>query len=465
MTNRAAIYARLSREQGADKAGTIEKQVKDQRAVAERRNLAVAERHVFADDGVSGWSGKLRPGFRGLAEAIKRHEIDFVLVRHMDRFSRRTGETDALLTLTAQHNVTIIAGGTEIDRESAMAKAAAQIGGVLAELESSIKSERVTAAKQERAEQGRHSGGQRPFGYEKDGVTLNPSEAKLYRELVERIISGETLPVIADDWHARGIKNMGGKNPFSTASLRQLVAGGHQAGLRTHHGEIIGMGDWPAIITPEEREKALAALSSRRLHSVAGGPTRRVALLSGLIRCECGAKMRVHAYRDGRRKSTYRCMKEVGACGRMSIQTEHADNCVTERLLVLLRKPSTARTLSKLRKASPDLRKLLADIEKLEAEKDEIAADYAAGRIERREWATLRDGIGERLDAARNQLHAIESAGAIDIEPTQLADTWSELDLGIQRKHLARIIDQVKIFSATSGSKLDANRVKISWLI
>src|SRR5262249_47949882 len=189
--------------------------------------------------------------------------IDVVMAVRMDRFSRRNGETDALLMLCARSNVRIVADGQEIDpNESPTAKAMAQIAGVLGELESAIKSDRVRVAKAEGARIGRYGGGPRPFGYEHDGVTIRETEAILVRELYDRVIGGEGLPAIARDWQDRGIVN-GNGHSYHPGDLRQALKRPRYAGLRVHHDEIVGQAAWDAIVSKDEWQRAQAALKAR----------------------------------------------------------------------------------------------------------------------------------------------------------------------------------------------------------
>src|SRR6185312_5639192 len=57
----------------------------------------------------------------------------------------------------------------------------ARLMGSVAMYESEIESERVAAAAARRAQQGRFSGGMRPYGYAPDGVTLREEEARHLR--------------------------------------------------------------------------------------------------------------------------------------------------------------------------------------------------------------------------------------------------------------------------------------------
>jgi DNA invertase Pin-like site-specific DNA recombinase len=87
----------------------------------------------------------LTPQLNALMAATRNHEIDCVLVWKFDRFARSTSH---LLTALEEFNhlgVRFISVQDQIDTESPMGRAMFTIIGAMAELESSLISERVTA--------------------------------------------------------------------------------------------------------------------------------------------------------------------------------------------------------------------------------------------------------------------------------------------------------------------------------
>jgi hypothetical protein len=76
---------------------------------------------------------------------------------------------------------------------------------------------------------------------------------------------------------------------WQTSAVRQILCSGRIAGLREHHGQVIGPAVWPAIITPAERDCVLARIAAR---SVTKTRAPRTYLLSGLLRCgRCGNRL------------------------------------------------------------------------------------------------------------------------------------------------------------------------------
>lgn len=342
----------------------------------------------------------------------------------------------------------------------------AQIGGVLGELESTIKSERVRAAKDEGARLGKFAGGPRPFGYDDDGLRLVEPEASWYRELFERVTAGEGLWTIARDWSERGIVNRNGR-PFGTAALRSMVARPRAAGLRQHRGEIIGVGEWEPVVSPEEQARSVAALASRR-NLRANTENRSVRLLSGLIRCECRSKMRVQAYRNGRRVETYRCSGIVngGGCGRTGVVAKLVEDEVEGRFLARLSEPETAQAVALAREAETDVRALLDELEAPQRERSELASDYGAGRIPRDVWRTADEGLSKREASVAAEIEKCGRSGGFP-EPSVLVRRWRKLDLDGKRLGLAAYVDYVEIARVGSGGRRELNpdRVSVHWRV
>jgi transcriptional regulator with XRE-family HTH domain len=78
-----------------------------------------------------------------------------------------------------------------------------------------------------------HAGGNRPYGYCADFVTVDPDEAAVVCEAAGRLLAGETLREVTKDLNRRGLLSSTGK-PWSPATLRRTLASPRLAGLRVH---------------------------------------------------------------------------------------------------------------------------------------------------------------------------------------------------------------------------------------
>jgi DNA invertase Pin-like site-specific DNA recombinase len=111
----------------------------------------------YCDVAVSG-RREGRPQLNALMTAVRNREVDCVLVWKFDRFARSTGHLLAALEEFDHLGVRFISVQDQIDTDSPMGRAMFTIIGAMAELESSLISERVTAGMKAAKARGRHLG-------------------------------------------------------------------------------------------------------------------------------------------------------------------------------------------------------------------------------------------------------------------------------------------------------------------
>jgi DNA invertase Pin-like site-specific DNA recombinase len=147
---RTALYLRVST---ADQKPDL--QYDGLRAYATRAGLDVTQ--DYCDVGVSG-RREGRPQLNALMAAARNREIDCVLVWKFDRFARNTRHLLAALEEFDLLGVRFVSVQDQIDTDSPMGRAMFTIIGAMAELESSLISERVTAGMRAAEARGRHLG-------------------------------------------------------------------------------------------------------------------------------------------------------------------------------------------------------------------------------------------------------------------------------------------------------------------
>ena len=99
-----------------------------------------------------------RPQLNALMAAARNHEIDCVLVWKFDRFARSTRHLLAALEEFNHLGVRFVSVQDQVDTDSPMGRAMFTIIGAMAELESSLISERVTAGMKAAEARGKHLG-------------------------------------------------------------------------------------------------------------------------------------------------------------------------------------------------------------------------------------------------------------------------------------------------------------------
>ena len=147
---RTALYLRVST---ADQKPDL--QYDGLRSYAAHAGLDIVQ--DYCDVAVSG-RREGRPQLNTLMAAARKHEIDRVLVWKFDRFARSTRHLLTALEEFDHLGVRFVSVQDQIDTESPMGRAMFTIIGAMAELESSLISERVTAGMRAAEARGKHLG-------------------------------------------------------------------------------------------------------------------------------------------------------------------------------------------------------------------------------------------------------------------------------------------------------------------
>lgn len=261
--SRAAVYARVShREQK-----TVRDQIRKCREFAKFKGWVVGDRHVFKDEGISGWSGKDRPGWLSLERAVDAREVDAVIVFQISRAARNTGRLYDFLKLCRERDVEFVSANEGLDTSTPMGRMMVTVIGALAELESEIKSERVLQGLGRKRELGEWIGGRIPYGFRQERVKGNlvseQREAKLIQEAASRFLAGQGLQTIAKDWNKRGIKTKR-TGVWSATTLRNVLMYPEHKGVTLTHKDFDRVGakldQQAAGITPRGDRYLLTSL-------------------------------------------------------------------------------------------------------------------------------------------------------------------------------------------------------------
>lgn len=362
-----------------------------------------------------------------------RRSYDGICVFKQDRLAVGAINLGRILEWAAEHDKALISVTDQLDYSTNIGQ---MIAGVVAgagqEELNSIRLRNETAYRH-RAAEGRYSGGAIPGGYRvtpDNGFELDPERADIVREVIRRIISGESLRKVRIDLNDRGIRSFQRNREWSDTALKALLTNpalygvmarrsyvldaqgrpkrdargekvyGTRVPVYSESGEPVKLkGLTESVITRTEFDKLQSALSERRTSA----PKKRkntVALGLGVLSCGvCG--LAEYRYVDhGNFK--YRC-RSAGAqrvsCGNRAVRIEAADEFITGNILdsfghLTLRERHWV--------DGNDPGKLIAEIE---AELDEIASRIG-GPLYRGEAAKRLDARALALSEALTELEA-----------------------------------------------------------
>lgn len=464
----AVVYLRISQDRTGSEAG-VERQREDCLALAARLELGVPE--VFVDNDVSAYDGSDRPGYEAMLDWV-RHGASPIVVWHLDRLYRQPRELEVLLDLVEHRSVRIetVRGGA-FDLNTNEGQLMARQFVAIAAYESGHKADRVVRALRQRAEQGLWHGPAR-YGYARGGVLI-PEQARVIREMADRFLAGESIRSITAWLNSNATPRRAVVGHAKT--VRSILASARISGQRAHAPgvvsdppdgrEILGPGRWEAIITPEE---------TARIRQLLGDSSRRRAapavqsLLGGIAQCgRCGAGLIVttHKNTDGARTVRYACRKDPGhpERGGLSINADHLDTYVTDKVLGRLARPGDSDVAETDSEPSPAWARIYMIVARLR----EIRADYDSRLLSFREYEIARTAGEEVLHEAEAEL--VGPRGATELHGAPYGDRgaltlwWDGLDVGQQRKVINTVINRIVIAPGSGGRSFDSARVRLTF--
>src|SRR5438094_3495014 len=216
------------------------------------------------------------------------------------------------------------------------------------------------------------------------------------------------------------------------------------AGLREHHGQVVGPAVWEPIISVEDHRRLLAVVDQRsRLNRRAP----RKYLLAAMVRCaKCEAVMLSRPRGDKKRR--YVCVRGPGlaGCGKTSVVADDLEELVSAAVLARLESPELFAALAGHHDAGD------ADAESQivagEAHLEELAGAYGEQQITLREFLAARKPIEARIESARKVLARSQDSSALAAyagRGPELRARWGELSFDRRRAVVAALLDHVTI--------------------
>jgi site-specific DNA recombinase len=454
---RVATYCRISDDREGKSLG-VQRQREDCNALVDARGWTLAAQYV--DNDLSAYSGKPRPAYAELLDAVRGGLIDGIVAWHPDRLHRSPRELEDFLTVVEQHGVTVetVRAG-EWDVATASGRMYARHLGNFARYESEQKSERVRRALKQRATMGR-AHGRIAYGWDRvvqpDGSkqeVINEQQAALVQELAERIVAGDSLRSIVADLNARGAESPTGK-PWAKNLIRHLVMRERNVALRVHQGAVVGAGEWPPILDRGLWEQVRAVLADPARKTATSSAA--VHLLSGLARCGvCKGPMR--ATQNGSTPS-YKCADR--SC--VSRNRADLDELVIGVVCARLARPDALDLLAPPR--DDRTREAVAEVAELRARLDTAADDYADGKLDREQFHRITERLRPRLEAAQARTRVLDTAPLLVglVGEPHVRSKWDGLPLTRQRAIIDLLL-HIEVLRTKPGARVfDPEAIDIS---
>ncbi len=455
---RCAIYARISDDKRGEGLG-VERQKDACHALAASNGWEVAR--VDVDNSISAYSGKPRPAYLRMMDAIKNSEIDAVIVWNLDRLYRRMKDLEAYIDLMEETGVlthTVMAGA--FDLNTAMGRAMARTSIAFATLEVDNSKDRVLSAKLQAAKAGKPSGGNRGYGYEQNGMVIIEQEAVIVREIIDRFIQRDSWQTIAWDLNSRAIPTAKGKK-WCAANVRNVAVRPRNIAIRVHNKDEYPA-QWPPLISLETWDDLQLAL--KRGQAINGKRSySNKHLLKGFVHCgRCGCRMHIvnAQQRDGSYCPAFGCRKrdyrgdEVG-CGRMKRRKEPLEDFVVDCIMYRLDSPELGAILEGSESSTPAIKKLLRDHEVQAIRLRDVLEGYATGELTLDEYKTAKIHAQSRLDTLGREIDAKSSKATIAKIPSgqSVREAWDKADLPWRRQLVDTLIEKIYVDPYQPGKK------------
>lgn len=489
------LYARISEDEVGQEKG-VTRQLADLRDLSVRRNGRVVGE--WSDNDISAKNAAPRPDYDALIAAVAAPNPTGrqrrILTVHTSRLWRNRVERGAGIDALGKLGLIIVQlNGPELDLRSAQGRWMADMLGTTDTAESETKSERICDAARERAHEGRANGPvlygwSRIYEYDSRGKVVgfrdeeNHQEADVVREIVKRLLTGESIRAITDDLNRRKIPAPGagqkrkhrakGQTDDGTlwckTSVKKVATRPANIGMRVYHrgrpDEALLPAAWPMIVDLDKHDRVVALLSApeRRTNGVARPGARHHLLTWGVGECgKCGGHLRV-APRGNRRyglKMSYLCAADE-CLGR----NQEAVDLMAHRYMVeLLRRDDVADLLAG---SQSKLKVALERVRVLRRKLDRAAEDYAEDRIDNDQLRIINDRVKPQLREAEAAASAYRPSPHVElvmsIAGPSAEQRWGQLDVNQRRAVMTALGVVVTILPARKGPGFDPASVRIS---
>lgn len=414
---RALIYNRASVDpygQGV----SVSAQEQENRAWCDREQWPVAG--VFTDSGRSAtrYARKGRDDYARLLRALSTGAGDIVVMWESSRGERKLDGHVELRALCERHGVLLGYRGRVYDMADGDDRFVVGLDALVDEREAERTKARVMRGIRGGVALGAPHG-HTPFGYVRQydprtrslvAQVPDPETAPILREIVARILGGDTLHAIAADLNARGIPTPLGhkdllvgrevqRGGWTSSKIRRVMASRSMTGVRTHLGEPHPEATWEPLVSARDYDLVAAILAdpSRAVHQ-RGVEVRH--LLSGLASCAvCGGWLRAARNRG---REVYQCSGQGPGTGKGHVSRPMAPMEAQVQLVVvgILSSPAL---MAELATAQDDQGAAAAGVEavRLGERLAKLEDDVAEGRLSGAAFGRIEKRLSGQIAAAK----------------------------------------------------------------
>lgn len=345
------VYVRISDDTEGDAKGVARQRDDCCALAAVRRWNAV---RVYEDNDFSAYQkGVVRPEFERLLGDLHLGVIQGVVVYNLDRFVRQPNDLERAIDIFDERpNYVFATLEGDVNLATIDGRTMARVLVAFANKASADTGRRVKRKQLELASEGKPHGGRQPYGWQADGLTVDPEARKEILAAHNAILNGAKISDVQRDWLQRGVaptsragKRFRGAERLDHKTVRRVLTNPALAGVKIYRGEVVvddnGVpieATWEPICSQDHLSAVVEALEARRPQQEKPGTNALRYLLSGITRCGvCNGPMRGQMRRraDGSQYQVYLCDRSGFAkgCGKIARVGAPIDQLVIDLIL------------------------------------------------------------------------------------------------------------------------------------
>lgn len=478
---------------------------------------------LYEDEGFSG--GNIdRPQYKELLNDIKKKNIDALVCYRLDRISRNVADFSNVLEMLEKNTIIFVSIREQFDTSSPMGKAMIYIASVFAQLERETIAERVRDNMMELSKTGRWLGGKTPTGFKSKKVTSNISgkekslymlepiqkEQELVKLIYDKYLDFQSLNRVESFLLNSFTKTKYG-NKYDMSTIRKLLSNpvycvgdellfdyctnnnmvvvnsrsefdGSKAVIsyNKNDGKIKkakNMNKW--IIALSEHvgfipSKIWVQAQNILLRNFSKSPrtdTSKIALLSTLLRCSCGSRMRIIGkYKDGELiHHYYKCRLKNDSKGKQCRMANLHGRDAEKEVFDNLKKVALDEVVAN---DKFNQRKNKTDIKNYDKEKDNVLKDITKKELQIEKLTiSLMDNEGssatkyiiKQIESLDDSIKALKKSSK-EFEEENKSNFIKEMNYDLYLDNLKKIVSNIDDLGFEEKRKLLKSVIKeITW--
>src|SRR3989338_11283929 len=422
-------YCRKSTDEKDKQIMSIEQQIEELKAFAQREKLEISEFLTEAE------TAKIpgRPIFNSLISLIEKGLINGIISWHPDRLARNSIDGGKIIYLVDTGKLQALKFPSFWFENTPQGKFMLSIAFGQSKYYVDNLSENVKRGLYFKLRRGGWPS-YAPIGYRNDrntrSVMIEPRSARLVKEAFKKFASGEfsSMKDICNLFFQNGITRRNGK-PLHFNQIREMLQRTFYFGLMTYHGETYE-GKHKSLISKklfDEVQKVLEKKYNRK-------PQKHDFAFTGFIKCkECDSFFTAEKHKKFYPKTRgevwytyYRCVKKKGVCSQPYLREEELENQLRQIINSVSLSETWANKLLEMAEkdgekekefAFGELQKLSVSLSDLEKKLDRLLESYLEEITDTESYQRKKDELLQTKKVLQEKIEEIKTKGSSWLEP------------------------------------------------